>query len=541
MKKSNLLKCAVAAYLFAALVNAPAFGQGAAPAASCESLAKLALPDTTITMAKSVGAGEYKAAAQGPSGQGAPGGQAGPGGPGAPGGQAGPGAAVGPGGGQQAQAPNPAFCEVTAEIKPTGDSDIKIEVWLPISTWNGKYVAVGNMGWAGLISERNMTDPLRRGFAVAMTDTGHEGNSGAFVPGHPEKLIDFAYRGDHLMTTVTKALIAAFYGSGPRHSYWVSCSLGGEEALIEAKRYPSDYDGVVAGSPINPVTLFNAAQLWPAWISMKYPDQVIPAAKFTMIHAAVLKACASPTGQRLGFVDDPISCHFDPAVLACKGADASDCLTAGQVEMMHRLYQGPVNPRTGESINPGILPGVEIQYAQNGMTNPSGVAVDLYKYAVFQDPNWDWKTMDYDTAIAKAVKELNPLLVVEPNLNDFMKQGDKLMITIGGAETHSARDIANFYNTVLKNAGPGHGNQIRLFVNPGQGHCGGGAGADNYEKLGTIDQWVESGKAPDQILSSKVSGGKTVFTRPLCAYPAVAKYKGNGDDNDAANFVCAKP
>jgi feruloyl esterase len=425
-------------------------------------------------------------------------------------------------------------------IKPTSDSNIKIEVWLPLTTWNGKFVAVGNMGWAGQISERNFLAPLQSGYAVAATDTGHEGNSGAFIIGHPERLIDFAYRADHEMTLKTKALIKAFYGVAPKHSYWVSCSLGGEEALIEAKRYPEDYDGVVAGSPINPVTLFNSAQLWPAWISMKYPDEVIPAAKFTMIHEAVLKACASPTGIKQGVVDDPVNCHFDPVVLQCKGADAPDCLTAGQVDMMHKLYQGPVNPRTGESIFPGVLPGVEIQWAQNGMTGPSGVAVDLYKYAVFQDPNWDWKTMDYDTAIAKAVKEINPLLVVEPNLNEFLKQGDKLMITIGGAETHSARDIVGFYEKVLKNAGPGHENQVRLFVNPGQGHCGGGAGCDTYDKVGTIDQWVESGKAPDQILSSKVTGGKTIRTRPLCAYPTVARYKGTGDEDDAASFVCGK-
>jgi feruloyl esterase len=497
-----------------------AFSQSRVPAVSCESLAKLALPDTTITAAQAYAAGEYKMPSTRPGGQGGPGGQT--------------------------TGPIPAFCRITAEIKPASDSDIKIEVWLPTDNWNGKFMAAGSGGWGGQISGRNLLEPLQRGFAAAATDTGHSGNGGAFIPGHPEKLIDYAYRADHEMTLKAKAFIKAFYGVGPKHSLWVGCSLGGLEALIEARRYPEDYDGIVAGSPVNPLTRFNATQIWVAWLNVKYPNEAIPGSKFVMIHEAAMKACGTPVGLKQGFIEDPVNCRFDPGTLLCKGADAPDCLTVPQVNMLRKIYDGPVNPRTGESIFPGPLPGIELQYSSdtsgygNGGTKPADVAVDLYKYAVYKDPNWDWKSMDFDTDIAKAEKDVSPLLDVPASLNGFLDRGGKLMIYIGGAETHNAKDLANFVNTVLKND-PGKQNQIRLFVNPGMGHCGGNVGCDTFEKLGTIDQWVETGKAPDQIMSSKVSGGKTIRTRPLCAYPAVAKYKGTGDMDDAASFYCAKP
>jgi feruloyl esterase len=246
-------------------------------------------------------------------------------------------------------------------------------------------------------------------------------------------------------------------------------------------------------------------------------------------------------GQQQGFVDDPDHCHFDPAVLLCKNGDAPDCLTAPQLDLLRKLYAGPVNPRTGESIFPGMPVGGELQWAQDqGGAKPIGVAVDLYKYAVYQDANWDWKTMDYDRAIAKAVKETDPVLYADPNLTEFLKQGGKLMMYIGASEYHSFLDMESYYNTVMKNAGAAKKDQVRLFVVDGMGHCGGGAGADTFEKLGTIDQWVETGKAPDQLPSSKMSQGKVAFSRPLCAYPGVARYKGTGDINDAANFTCAK-
>lgn len=524
----------IAGFLSVLLQSATIYSQVAAPAGSCEKLAGLALPNTTVTLAQPVAAGEFKMPARG---GGAPGGRGGPGGEGGRG-QAGAPPA------QQAQSsdpPNPPFCRVAATVKPSSDSGIKIEVWLPLSGWNGKFMAAGNSGWGGSIQYRGMMPALQSGFAAAATDTGHEGNSGEFIIGHPEKWVDYAHRADHEMTVKAKAIVKAFYGTDPKQSYWVGCSLGGMEALIEAYRYPEDYNGIVAGSPLNPITMFNAAQIWPAWSNYRYPDEFIPGSKFKMIHEAAVKACATPTGLKQDVIDDPLHCQFDPGILLCKGEDAPDCLTAPQVNRMRRLYQGPVNPRTSEVIFPGIPPGAEMLFANNGGTQAIGVAVDLYKYAVFHDANWDWKTMDFDSAIDKAKKEADTLFRAQPNLNPFLNRGGKLMIYVGGAEMYNAAGITDFYTTVLKNAGKSKKNSVRLFRVPGMGHCGGGSGCDTFEKLGTIDQWVVTGKAPGQILSSKVTGGKTIRTRPLCAYPMVAKYKGSGSEDDAANFVCMNP
>jgi feruloyl esterase len=535
--------------LFVLFLSASAFSQSNAPAVSCESLAKLVLPDTIVTMAQPVAAGEFKTPSQG--GPGGPGGQGGP--PGDRGGAAGQGGRGERGGGPpagtaQPSPPNPAFCRVSATMKPSSDSDIKIEVWLPLSGWNGKFMAAGSGGWGGSISYRGMLPALQNGYATAATDTGHDNsqpgqNGGAFLLGHPEKAIDYGYRADHEMTVKAKAIIKAFYGTGPKHSYWVGCSLGGLEALIEAKRYPEDYDGIVAGAPLNPITRFNAGQIWAAWLADKHPDEIIPVSKFSMIHEAALKACASPTALKQGFIDDPENCRFDPGVLLCKGEDAPDCLTAPQLNMMRRLYAGPVNPRTKESIFPGIPVGGEVaEFPTNGGTRPAGVAVDLYKYWVYQDPDWDWKTMDFDTAIDKADRDVDPLIRVDSNLNPFLNHGGKLMIYVGGSEPYAGgTQMSDYYKAVLKNAGAGKENSVRLFQVPGMNHCGGGAGCDTFEKLGIIDEWAVTGKAPDQIIGSKVTGGKVIRTRPICAYPAVAKYKGSGSEDEAENFVCTKP
>jgi Tannase and feruloyl esterase len=182
--------------------------------------------------------------------------------------------------------------------------------------------------------------------------------------------------------------------------------------------------------------------------------------------------------------------------------------------MMRRLYAGPANPRTKESIFPGIPPGNELQFAANGGTQPAGVAVDLYKYWVFQDSNWDWKTMDYDTAIDKATKEVDPLIRVDSNLNSFLNRGGKLMLYVGWIESYNANNIRQFYQDVMKNAGAGKKNSVRLFQVPGMGHCGGGAGCDTFEKLGTMDDWVDKGKTPEQIIASKLVDGKVLRTRP---------------------------
>jgi feruloyl esterase len=415
-----------------------------------------------------------------------------------------------------------------------------MEVWLPLSGWNGKFVGVANFGTGGVLQYRHMIQPLSSGYALAANDTGHSGGGGEFAVGHPEKMIDYAYRADHEMTLRAKEIVVKFFGRAPSRSIWIGCSLGGVEALIEAKRYPQDYDGIVAGAPPNPFPLFNAEQIWGAWLNFKHPEGAIPATKFAMVHQAALKACGTPVGLAQGFIEDPEHCGFDPGVLLCKGGDAADCLTVPQVERMRQLYAGPLDPRTHKVIFPGPAVGAENELVMSA-SQPVRPAVDLYRYLVYQDPNWDWKSMDYAASVDKAVKELSPLLAVDADLSAFLDRGGKLMLYVGWTEGHNANDLAKYYQAVLKHVGPTKANNVRLFLVPGMNHCGGGAGCDTFEKVGVVDQWVESGKAPEQILSSKLSGGRTVRTRPLCAYPAVAKYTGAGSMDDAGSFHCAIP
>ncbi len=520
-------------------------GAQAATNSSCEELAKLTLPNTTITMAQVVQPGEFKMPAQQGMGGPPPGAQAGPGGPGGPGGQARPGGAAPLAGAVGAPPPAPAtsnmpaFCRVAATIKPSSDSNIKMEVWLPVSGWNGKFYAVGNGGFAGSIQYRGMVEGLKANYVTASTDTGHDVPNGSFIPGHPEKFIDYGYRADHEMTLRAKEIIKAYLKSDPKLSYWIGCSLGGMEALVEADRYPADYDGIVAGAPMNPMSMFNLVQIWPAWLSLKFPEGVIPNEKFAVMHENILKACATPIGQKQGFVEDPGSCKWKPESMLCKNGDAPDCLTAAQVEMARKIYEGPVNPRTGEHIFPGIPLGFESDYARSGMSHIITVATDLYKFAVYQDPNWDWKTMDFEKDITKAREVVDPVMKAGSNLKPFLDRGGKLLMYGGWAEQRNGIELGQYYDNVLK-SDPGKQDQVRLFVVPGMGHCGGGSGPNEFDKLIALDNWMTTNKAPDQIVVSKTANGQVVRTRPTCAWPAVATYKGSGSEEEASSYVCKK-
>src|SRR6266446_1008039 len=273
----NLQKLTLACVL--SLIVTPAFG------ATCESLKSLSLDNTTVTSAETVAAGQFSLPA------------------------------TGRGAAQQNAAFKqlPAFCRLAATLKPSSDSDIKIEVWLPVSGWNGKYQAVGNGGWAGVISYSAMAEALGRGYATSSTDTGHVGGSGSFALGHQEKLIDFGYRSEHEMTVKSKAIVKAFYGNAPQFSYWNGCSTGGRQGLKEAQMFPNDYDGIIAGAPANRT----AMSLWVAFAVLKDEASYIPAEKYPVIHQAVLNGWDSADGVKDGLIEDPRQCHFDPKVLLC--------------------------------------------------------------------------------------------------------------------------------------------------------------------------------------------------------------------------------
>src|SRR5262249_35711559 len=344
-------------------------------ATSCESLASLKLPDTTITMAQSVPAGD--GGAQDGGGRGGRGGR----------------------GGQAND--TPAHCRVAATLKPSSDSEIKIEVWLPAaSAWNGKFQASGNGGWSGAIPN-NLGAIVRRGYAAAGTDTGHEGGSASFAMGHPEKVTDFGYRAVHEMTGKAKAIIDKYYGMGPQYSYFVGCSAGGRQALKEAQQFPTDYNGVVAGSPGVNWTGRALLSVWVAQANHKDEGSTIPQSKFAMIHDAALAACDNNDGVKDRVIENPTQCKFDPKVLECKAGDEATCLTPAQVETARKIYSPVINVRTKQVIASGFSPGSELGWNTMAGAQIFGLGADLFKYIVFQNANWDYKTFNFDSDLDK--------------------------------------------------------------------------------------------------------------------------------------------
>lgn len=491
-------------------VAAPVF------AASCESLASLALPDAKINLAQVVPSGTFS-----PPGGGQRGGKAGAANP---------------------YRSLPEFCRVAATLTPTSDSEIKVEVWLPVAGWNRKFQAVGNGGWAGTISYSAMAEAVKLGYATASTDTGHSTSGGAFVLGHPEKLIDFGWRSEHEMTVKGKAIVLAFYGSQPRRSYWNGCSTGGRQGLKEAQKFPDDFDGIIAGAPANRTAL----GMWIAAAVLKDPAAFLTPAKYALIHKAALDACDAVDGVKDGLIENPAACKFDPKVLLCKGADGADCLTAPQVEAVRKIYSSGKNPRTGMELFPSLAPGSELGWGTLGAgPEPYNNTLDQYRYVVFQDPNWDWRTFNFDSDIARSEKpEYVVMNATDPNLKPFFAHNGKLLIYHGWSDPNvSPFNTIKYFKSVqdtLGGASKTAGN-IRLFMEPGMGHCGGGEGPNVFDKIGTLDRWVEEGKAPESITASHSSEGKVDRTRPLCPYPQVAKYKGSGSVDEAANFVCNLP
>ena len=531
--KSRNIFYALAAMALLGACSAGALAQPAKTAASCTELAKLDLPEATITRADVVEPMAFKLP---PSSNG----------PGGPGG--GP-----PGGGTgMALAPfdpkdrtnHAPFCLVAATLRPSGDSNIRIEVWLPLSGWNGKLLGAGNFGWGGSIMYGGLLLGLERGFAAVSTDTGHDNSlpMGEFALGHPDKAIDYGYRAAHAMTVDAKVFIKAFYGEAAKHSYWYGCSLGGQMGLTEIQRFPEDYDGAIIGAPANPIVDLNAYQIWPSLLVAEKPARQLSRAKAAMLHEAVMNACDALDGAKDGELEDPTACHFDPRTLLCQGEDGDKCLTAPQVEFVQMLYTGSINLRTRERQFAAPVAGTENNFGNYSPDNAMGVAVALFKYMIFQDPDWDWKTLDMDKDVAYGRAVLRSInLADNPNLKPFFDRGGKLLMYHGWIDGASPMQSVSYMDAVKKTVGATQTeNAMRLFTVPGMGHCMGGTGCDTFDKLGELDHWVETDKAPERIVASRLQGDKVVRTHPLCLYPKVARYKGTGDVNDAANFECVK-
>ena len=447
----------------------------------------------------------------------------------------------------------PSFCRVMAALRPTSDSDIRIEVWLPLpraegtpgqNAWNGKLQSVGNGAWAGTLPYPAMATALATGYAAAGTDTGHTGNTAKFVPGHPEKLVDYGYRAVHEMTVAAKAIAAAFYGNAPRLSYWNGCSTGGRQGLVEALRYPADYDGIIAGAPVNFRTRQLTWELWVAQAVHKDEASYIPPVKYPAIHRAALDACDARDGLKDGLIDSPQACRFDPNVLVCRAGDTDSCLTTSQVEAARRIYAPAVNPKTNQEIFPALQPGSELGWAGLAGPQPVGEAVEFFQYVVFNDPAWDFKTLAWDTAAEAADRAAAAVInVTDPNLTPFFARGGKLLLYHGWNDQLVAPlNSVNYYQQIVSTVGRSTADaSVRLFMMPGMNHCAGGEGPNTFDRMAVIERWVEQKQAPTRIEASHATSGRVDRTRPLCPFPQVARHTGTGSIDDAASFVCRNP
>jgi feruloyl esterase len=479
-----------------------------AAAATCESLATAKLSNGAVTLAQPVAAGAFTQ----PAGR----------------------------GGGNPFADLPAFCRVAATLTPTKESDIKIELWLPASGWNGKFQAVGNGGWNGNIDMNALAGALRRGYAGASTDTGHQGGAGPWMQ-NPEKLADWGYRAVHEMAAASKSLINAFYGEPAKFSYFTGCSAGGRQALKAAQRYPADFDGIVAGSPGLDWTGRAAGAVRMAQIFESDPARKVPTEKFAAINAAVMKQCDATDGVADNVLENPLACRFDPAVLACKGgtADAS-CLTPGEVETVRAIYASPANPRTKREIT-GLVPGSELSWTDMGWSAPArSTGLDVFRFAS-GNPQWSAAQFKFESDIVTAEEKGEVMNALDTNLKAYFDRGGRLIQYHGWNDPQiSPGNSVQYYRRVVEamgGAGRVSGN-YRLFMVPGMAHCGGGTGTSTFDMLTALEQWVEGKKAPESIAASRSANGAVVRTRPLCPFPQVASYKGSGSTDDAANFVC---
>ena len=532
-----IIRSAVGAWLLLAASVEPARAQQA-----CADLMDLDLPYTTITSAAMV--------AEGPIPRPAIFGNAGP-------------------------VVAPARCEVKAIARPTTDSEIRLEVWLPVSGWNGKYLQLGNGGWAGSINRAGLVGPLRRGYAVAATDNGHGAEPGAtWAIGHPEKLIDFGHRAVHETSVQAKAILRAYFGRDQAWSYFNGCSDGGREALMEAQRYPEDFEGIIAGAPAN-----NWSHLFTGfvWNERALAETPIPPAKLAAVQTAAVAACDALDGVEDGLIDDPRACRFDPGSLVCQAGDAPDCLTDGQVATLRKIYGGPTNPRTGERIFPGYPVGTEavpggwvpwiVPQTPQAPSIQANFGNSYYGHAVFEELEWDPSTLDFDADVAFGDAKAGAVLnATSPDLRSFRANGGKLIHYHGwGDAAIAAESSIDYYESVRaflsrfpdpRSDGTDIDEFYRLFMVPGMGHCGGGIGPNQFgngfgststdaerDLLSALEAWVEQDRAPAKLIGTRTAvGDPTVtLTRPLCPYPQTARYLGSGDPNEAENFACALP
>lgn len=502
-------------------------------AADCASLKTLQLPDTNITMAETITSGVLKISDVAPPLRNLP-----------------------------------AFCRVAGEMHPTSDSTIRFEVWLPAEGaaqgWNGRLLGSGNGGFAGEISYQQMAGYLKRGFAVSGTNAGHdaEGTDASWAYGHPEKVKDFGWRAIHLTAERSKQVLDAFYGKHADKSYFDACSDGGREALMEAQRFPEDYDGILAGAPANAWSTMLGAGASGMQSLNGDPKAYIPPRKLPGIERASLAACDALDGVKDGVIGDPTKCSFDPQVLLCKADDSSDCLTQPQIDSLKSLYGG-FKDKKGKIIFPGYTMGDEAAWKEWIIGNEPDASEsaryvrNYFRYMITGDPKLNILTANEDDLLRQSHEKGAPDLdATNPDLSKFAARGGKLILYHGWNDPAiSPYNTVSYYENVEQEMGKEKADSfVRLYMVPGMEHCIGGPGASVFGQFGSqtfkgpqyglfdsLQNWVEKGSPDETVIATKYEAAKPAFTRPLCAYPKVARYSGSGDQNDAANFACVAP
>jgi feruloyl esterase len=511
------MKCRIGLFLSLSLSAALFCSLPAQAQQSCESLSSLKIPNLTITSAKSLPAGWELPVQEG---------------------------FISTKAGQKVAVP---FCRIEAYSTPTRDSHIGIEVWLPLAEkWNGKFFGVGNPGFIGSLARGALAGNVVQGWATASTDTGHVDDTAKWAVGHPEKWADWGYRAVHEMTVAAKAFINAYYGKPAQHSYWHSCHNGSNQGLNEAQRFPEDYDGIVATDPAYWISHLQPGSLYISWVALKDgvngPGYI--GKKLGIINQTAMNACDPIDGLKDGLIADPRECKFDPKTIQCPAnTDEPTCLTAAQVDTVKKIYAG-AKFKNGTQIYSGFQPGSELMWAPIMVEkDPFFVNVDYFKGMVKEDLNWDWHTFDVDKdtrqGIAKAGKAVDGN---NPNLKPFKKAGGKI-IMVGSWNSNAlpSESYLEYYEQVEKTMGGPDKTQdfARMFMIPGSTGCPGFmANQKDFDAFGALQKWVETGEAPESITFTQRDRGRVYRTRPTCVYPKLAKYKGSGDVNDAANFTC---
>lgn len=467
----------------------------------------------------------------------------------------------------------PKFCRIAGVATPTSDSQIGFEVWIPEYIWNAKFLQAGCGGFCGSISYGAMAEPLRRGYAVAATDDGHQANGGdaSWAVGHPQKVIDFGFRAIKETTDVAKAIIASLKLSGPRRSYFMGCSDGGREALMEAQRFPEDFDGIAAGAPANNWSHLFTGFLWNVRALAATNSGDLSKSDINTLSQAGLAQCVGKDGglSTDTFLNNPPVCHFNPKKLLCGAGNAASCLSSDKVEAIEKIISGP------PGIFPGYGPGADANVSWPtwilGPGDPArGVqgldALTYFQNMVFPNSGWTLNSFSIDENAKNAdLRTGKSLDSIDPNLRAFKSRGGKLIQYFGWADAAiSPWNSINYYESVEDEMGPKTINGFyRLFPVPGMDHCILGPGANSFGQapfagptigpnpsspaddiLSALDHWVEYGNAPEQIIATKyVNDDATqgiAFQRPLCPYPKFARYKGKGDTKAATSFECVR-